>query len=153
MADSERAILLVAVPAEVEGHLRYHLSGRAVTTAETLAEVPGGADAVIVWVADADAGSRRPSGARSRPRPPRQSRSATVAPSQPATAIGTSCLMKPSATCWRPCCPTARPPAGDSSPASADRPAPDQRRHPEPRRRGQRCSGLRSWCAWARARG
>ena len=56
MAQTEsRPILLVGVPPEVQQSLRYHMSGRDLATAEALAEVPAQAEAVIVWVADADA--------------------------------------------------------------------------------------------------
>ena len=56
MAQTEsRPILLVGVPTEVEQSLRYHLSGRTLADAESLADVPAQAEAVIVWVADADA--------------------------------------------------------------------------------------------------
>ncbi len=56
MAQTEpRPIFLIGVPPEVEQALKYHLSGRALATVETLAEVQADADAVIVWVAGTDA--------------------------------------------------------------------------------------------------
>ena len=50
-----RPILLAGVPSEVEQALRYHMSGRTLAAAASLAEVPADAEAVIVWVADMDA--------------------------------------------------------------------------------------------------
>ncbi len=50
-ATEPRPVFLVGVPPEVEQALRYHLSGRTLAAAETLAEVQADADAVIVWVA------------------------------------------------------------------------------------------------------